>query len=168
MNWIRTYSLLATAFSVSCLVPETGFANASFTYSSADINVAFTLAGPTVDIPANTDVTTNVSAFSMMYPSPATDLGGTANNGSEILNPEVQIGTDSSGAITSWNISVKQIALFATSSCVYNVSFATAGAGGTLVLDQDMGKCPSTDSATETGSWTTTALPVRLQSFDVE
>jgi hypothetical protein len=154
-------------------------ASTNYTYSGtgSDVNLSFTLNAPSANIPAGTDVTESVTSFVMSYPLPVADGAGfPVGPGSSFTLTTLQIGTDASGNVTSWNIIGSELASFPAFPgenpndfyCNYAVTFSASGSPGLLSTDHDAGFCPAADAASANGSWAASALPVRLQSFDVD
>jgi hypothetical protein len=137
------------------------------------------LSGAALDnLPAGTDITASVTAFTFQPRDvPATDqlgftLGGPFGGSYFNVNsgPTVQIGTNASGQITSWNISEGIFASYPAVSgenpndffCDFSASTTSAsGDSLTLTLDNDAGLCPAgtTTGAGTFGAQQTAAVP---------
>jgi hypothetical protein len=160
------YVAQITLSSLALILPGFLCANTVYTYTSGNgVDVSFDLTTISPDsIPAGTDIDADIvpGTFSMTYPAPSEDNAGFAL-GDNIFNtipPTVEIGTNSIGNITSWDIAATQFATYPAPpnptvySCDYSVTFNPSGGGGPLSLDNDAGFCPSSAvGALAIGSW---------------
>lgn len=140
-------------------MPATARGGIVFTDDTGLFNITFTLNLTNPDsIPANTDETPNLISitFSGTNTPPPTDEGGfpvgTGTGYVTFTLNTLQIGTNSSGQITSWTIDDSLFASYPAFAgenptdffCDYDLNSTAAGDAQTLTVDNDAGFCPPT------------------------
>ncbi len=162
-----------TVSSLALILPGFLCGDTLYTYTSSDgVAVSFDLTGNPDSIPPGTDISGDVGSFSMAYPAPSEDNAGFAlGPGPAYSNfslSTLEIGTDSLGDVTSWDIAGTQFASYPAFFgdppnnfyCDYGVTFTPAGGGGSLLTDNDAGFCPSSPVFAATiGSWSASTVP---------
>jgi len=168
------YVVQVTVSSIALILPSFLRADTVYTYTSSNgVDVSFDLTTINPDsIPPGTDVDADIvpGTFSMTYPAPLEDNGGflLGDNIFNTIPPTVEIGTNSVGDITSWDIAATQFATYPAPPdptvyfCDYSVAFNASGGSALLPTggDHDAGFCPSpTGALPATGSWSA-SVPV--------
>lgn len=151
---------------LSIALPSPARADTVLTYTdTADIaiTVTFDFTGPTLaGLAPGTDITSEITGFSMTYPAPGQDEGGFPLADNSISSQDVQIGTDSLGNVTSWNITATLFASYPAFSgenptdfyCNFGVSVTSSGNSAPLTTDNDAGFCPAAAaSSAAIGTW---------------
>jgi hypothetical protein len=169
-----TKYLMATAGAVALLcfaVPDAARADVTYSYTgnsfgTGSIDVSFTASGPLLGLAAGTDITADITGFSISYPPPPQDNAGFPLDVNNFTGPfDVQVGTDGSGNITSWDITDSLFASYPAFPgenpndffCKYSVSTSTGTDQSTLTQDNDAGFCPAGDTLSgDPGTWTPT------------
>ena len=157
-------------------------ANEIYTYSgeaqtSFSITLDTTLTGLALDnLAAGTDISADLVSFMFSGPDspPLQDggefpIGGSLGSGYLTETPTaVQIGTDSLGQITSWNIAFNIFASFPAVPdedpedfyCTYSASSTTTLDSVSLIVDNDGGLCPgNVVNAATYQNWTMVETP---------
>jgi hypothetical protein len=161
-----------TLVSLVLILPSFLCADTMYTYTSSNgVDVSFDLT--TIDpdnIPPGTNVSIDIGSFSMIYPAPSEDNAGflLGDNIFNVIPPTVEIGTNSLGDITSWDITATQFATYPAPpdptvfSCDYAVTFNDhSDISSLLAIDNDAGFCPSPTAALPaSGSWSAYTVPV--------
>jgi hypothetical protein len=147
------------------LLPSAALASTTFTYTDTPISISFVFNGPTLtSLAPGTDITGEITGFSMTYPAPSEDNAAFALGVNNIVDgsEDVQIGTDGSGSITSWTVTATLFASYPAFSgenptdfyCNFSVSATSSGNSGTLSQDNDAGFCPGGTPGVEgIGTW---------------
>jgi hypothetical protein len=149
------------------ILPGSLCASTIYTYTSATVDISFDLTVNPDSITGGTIIDGDIApgSFSMTYPPPPQDnagfLLGTGPGYQSFTLSELQIGTDSGGNITSWDVTGTEFGSYPAFPgenpndffCEYNVSFTASGGSGPLSVDNDAGFCPSSNSALATGTW---------------
>lgn len=166
MRPLKSSIPLVTALFI--LLPSAALASTTFTYTDTPISISFTFNGPSlISLAPGTDITGEITGFSMTYPAPSQDNAGFAVVVNNIVDSseDVQIGTDALGNITSWTISATLFASYPAFEgenptdfyCNYGVSATDTGNSGSLTLDNDAGFCPAgTPAVGSIGTWSPT------------
>ncbi len=131
-------------------------------YTSNTLQISFDFTGSSISLAAGTNITPNVTNFSMKYPAPPVDFGGFPLGSTSFTLTSLAIGTDAQGNIVTWDVVGDQFAFYPETptgnqnafSCEYKTAFAPTGGSGSLVADQDLGVCPfATISEAANGLW---------------
>jgi hypothetical protein len=131
-------------------------------YTSNTLQISFDFTGSSISLAAGTNITPNVTNFSMKYPAPPVDFGGFPLGSTSFTLTSLAIGTDAQGNIVTWDVVGDQFAFYPETptgnqnafSCEYKTAFAPTGGSGSLVADQDLGFCPfATISEAANGLW---------------
>ena len=128
--------------------------------------MSFTVSGPLLGLASGTDITAEVTGFSISHPAPSQDDLGFALGVNDFITPfDVVVGTDASGNITSWDITETLFASYPAVPgenpndfyCKYSVSTSTSLDQSALSVDNDAGLCPgNTSLPSDPGTWTPT------------
>ena len=156
-----TFAVLPGILSIA--LPTAARADTVLTYTDTPITITFDFTGPTLaGLSPGTDITAEITGFSMTFPAPSADEAGFPLGETSITNSTVLIGTDSLGNVTSWDISATLFASYPAFPgenptdfyCNDGVSAANTGNSGSLTLDNDAGFCPSnTPGVAAIGTW---------------
>jgi len=162
---------LGTAAGLAALLFFAAPSQASVIYSytggtsfyGAPITISFTAAGPLTGLSAGTDISGSISGFTFNVGIPPSDNLGFPLGVNSLSSPVVQVGTDSVGNITSWNISESVFASYPAVPgedpndffCTYQAAASNGGDSYTITQDHDAGLCPGTVAGVA-GTWTPT------------
>jgi hypothetical protein len=171
----------AGAIGVICLfIPGPARAGQIYMYSgqaptSFSITLNTSLSGAALDnLPAGTDISASTISLTFSGPDspPSQDgagfpIGGGPGSGYLTETPAtIQIGTDSTGQITSWDIELDIFASYpavpnedpADFYCTYRASSTTNTDSVSLTLDNDAGFCPNgVSNSASAENWTSVA-----------
>jgi hypothetical protein len=153
---VMLWLLLTPPAHAALLTYKGGLANFSFTTS---------LSGASLDnLPADTNITGSiVVSINITSGLPAADDLGFASADWTLASETVEIGTDGSGDVTSWDITGSYFVSFPAVAGenpndfygLYSASITNLGDSATLVTDHDAGLAPLSATAAA-GTWTTT------------
>lgn len=168
---------ICALWSVGLILPGLLCADTIFTYTSSTVDISFELITNPDSIAAGTNIGGDIvgGSFLMNYPPPSEDGAGFAlgtEAGDQVFTPSlVEIGTNSAGGVTSFDITGTEFASYPAFPgenptdffCDYAVTFNNSGGSGPLSLDNDSGFCraPAPGVAAD-GTWKTsgTTSPV--------
>lgn len=141
------------------------YADSVLTYSGNPITITLdtTLTQSQLSsLPSGTDITSDLVSFTMTAPAPSQDNAGFPLAENFVTPSDVQIGTDSLGNITSFDVTGTLFASYPAFSgesptdfyCNYAVAATDTGSSGPLSLDNDAGFCPaSAPVGGDVGTW---------------
>ncbi len=160
-----------TVSSLALMMPGFLCGDTIYTYSGDGVDLNFELTINPDSIPPGTDVNADIlpGSFSTTFGVPATDEAGfSLGDNAFDLVPPVEIGTNSVGDITSWDITGTEFASYPAFVgenpldffCDYSVTFSPSGGSGPLSKDNDAGFCPSStlDTAANVMNWSHSAV----------
>lgn len=168
---------ICALWSLGLILPGLLCADTIFTYTSSTVDISFELITNPDSIAAGTNIVGDIvgGSFLMNYPPPSEDEAGFplgTEAGDQVFTPSlVEIGTNSAGGVTSFDITGTEFASYPAFLgenptdffCDYAVTFSNSGGSGPLSLDNDAGFCPgSAPSVAANSVWKTsgTTSPV--------
>jgi hypothetical protein len=147
------------------LIPPAHAALLTYTGGLANFSFTTSLSGVSLDnLPANTNITSSlVGGIHITSGLPAMDTAGFPSADWALTSETVEIGTNASGNVTSWDITGSYFVSYPAFTGenpndfygLYSATITNSGDSATLVTDHDAGFAPGSASAAA-GTWTTT------------